>query len=90
MAGWEDELMARRAVELERIRHQLIQAAVEQRYLHGEDQLDADRQIKCRSASSASSKRASMVVGAFRSDRRLPGVDRVVGGPAARLPAVAV
>lgn len=43
VAGWEDELMARRAVELERIRHQLIQA-VEQRYLHEEDQLDADRQ----------------------------------------------
>ena len=78
--------MARRAVELERIRHQLIQEAVEQRYLHGEDQLDADRQIKCRSASSASSKRASMVVDAFDSDRRLPRGHRVVGGPAARLP----
>ncbi|WP_077085753.1 HAD family hydrolase [Mycobacterium rhizamassiliense] len=39
VAGWEDELLARRAVELERIRHQLIHA-VEQRYLPVDEQLD--------------------------------------------------
>ena len=39
VAGWEDELLAHRAVELERIRHQLIHA-VEQRYLPADDQLD--------------------------------------------------
>ncbi|MGA9356979.1 MAG: HAD family hydrolase [Mycobacterium sp.] len=39
VAGWEDELLAHRAVDLERIRHQLIHA-VEQRYLSGDDQLD--------------------------------------------------
>jgi len=36
VAGWEDELLAHRAVELERIRHQLVHA-VEQRYLSGDD-----------------------------------------------------
>ncbi len=39
VAGWEDELMARRAVELERMRHQLIHA-VEERYLAVDDRLD--------------------------------------------------
>ena len=39
VAGWGDELLAHRAVDLERIRHQLIHA-VEQRYLSGDDQLD--------------------------------------------------
>lgn len=39
VAAWEDELLAHRAADLERIRHQLVHA-VEQRYLPADDQLD--------------------------------------------------
>jgi hypothetical protein len=39
VAAWEDELLAHRAADVERIRHQLVHA-VEQRYLPGNDQPD--------------------------------------------------